>query len=85
MFEEVVEEGLCHFEGCRKTFEQDEFTGLQENRSTATRMVVKPLEAGKSVAKSIPRWDQGRREIGRVCPQADDVVWRSWTQTENRS
>ncbi len=53
-----------------------------ENRSTTTRMVVKPLEEGKSVAKSTPRWDQGRRRIpagvAPVCPQADDEVLRSW-------
>lgn len=36
-----------------------------ENWSTITRMLVKLLEAGTSVAKLIPRWDQGWRGIGR--------------------
>ncbi len=36
-----------------------------EKRSTATRMQVFPSELGRSVTKSIPMWDQGRRGMGR--------------------
>ncbi len=36
-----------------------------ENRSTTTRMVVNPFEGGRSVAKSTPRWDQGRWGMGK--------------------
>ncbi len=36
-----------------------------EDQSTAMMMVVNPLEAGKSVAKSTPRWFHGQHGIGR--------------------
>ncbi len=36
-----------------------------ENRSTATNIHVLPSDGGKSVTKSTPRCDQGRRGMGR--------------------
>ncbi len=64
MSEDVVEEASAVSRAVGRSFSGMSLQAL-ENRSTATRMVVKPLEAGKSVAKSTPRWDQGRHGIGR--------------------
>ncbi len=55
-----------------------------ENRSMTVRMVVWPLELGKSVIKSMAMWDQGRCGMGRGWSRPAGnwregfCVWQTW-------
>ncbi len=63
------------------------FNGIKrqdlEKRSIMTRIVVKSLEGGRSVTKSIDRWDRGRCGMGRGWrrPEGNSLGVLDWAQT----